>query len=520
MELIRRNIHMNRLKNQVMTQVTLDDDFIVPDIKADIDTMIADSGQVIIDNVRVAAGKVNVKGRLKYSILYGCYSGNKLLHNMSGEIPFDENINCDGIDDGDGVNVKWDLEDLSIGVINTRKISVKALLTLMVVAENIYDIEPVVDVVSDHRIDCLKSALSIAKLTVCKKDIFRIKEDIDIPSNKPNMSELLWHNCKLKSTNVKLLDGKILVSGELQLFALYESEDENGPVQWVETVVPFSGNIDLPECSEEMISDILTTIAGINVNIKPDYDGESRVIELDVVLNLDMKIYNEENIEVVSDVNSSKFNLVPEYEEVEFPNLLVKNISKCKVSDKLKLDSSKGHIMQLCSSEGSVRVEDISIDTDCINVNGVVELDIMYISSDDKMPICITREIIPFDHCVEAPGINKNSTIYIRPSIEQVATNMAGNNEMEVKCVVALDCLAFNILKEQIITSIEENPYDMEMYGKIPAMVGYRVQNGDTLWKIAKKYCTSVESIRNINDIRGDQIKSGEMLLVVKENMI
>ena len=58
--------------------------------------------------------------------------------------------------------------------------------------------------------------------------------------------------------------------------------------------------------------------------------------------------------------------------------------------------------------------------------------------------------------------------------------------------------------------------YIQNQLQKAPCIVGYRVQKGDTLWKIAKKYFTSVESIRTINELRSDEINEGDMLLVVK----
>ena len=56
MELIKKNIHMNRLKSRILTQLTLDDDFIVPDIKADIDDVITSQGEVVIDSLRATDG--------------------------------------------------------------------------------------------------------------------------------------------------------------------------------------------------------------------------------------------------------------------------------------------------------------------------------------------------------------------------------------------------------------------------------------------------------------------------------
>ena len=92
MELLKKNIHMNRLKNRILTQITLDDDFVLPDIKADIDGVISSAGEVVIDSVRAGEGKVNIRGKLNFRILYQCNSGEKRLHNMSSSLSFDENM--------------------------------------------------------------------------------------------------------------------------------------------------------------------------------------------------------------------------------------------------------------------------------------------------------------------------------------------------------------------------------------------------------------------------------------------
>ena len=55
LELVRQQIQMNRWKNQVGTQVTLDDDFIIPDTMSDADQMILSAGD--------PAGTVKNSGR-------------------------------------------------------------------------------------------------------------------------------------------------------------------------------------------------------------------------------------------------------------------------------------------------------------------------------------------------------------------------------------------------------------------------------------------------------------------------
>ena len=51
----------------------------------------------------------------------------------------------------------------------------------------------------------------------------------------------------------------------------------------------------------------------------------------------------------------------------------------------------------------------------------------------------------------------------------------------------------------------------------MPGIVGYIVQSGDSLWKIAKKFHTTVESIMSMNELSSEEIRPGDRLILVKE---
>ena len=521
MELIKKSIHMNRLKSRVRSEITLDDDFIVPDTKSDINGVITSEGEVSIDYVAVSDGKVNVRGRLLFRILYLCSDGEKRLHNMAGELSFDENMLLKDVLEGDNVNVKWDIEDLTISIINTRKISAKAVVALEATAENVCDTGIIADVVvgDGEHVDFIKKEMDVSQIAVNKKDVIRVKAEMEIPSNRGNIQSVLWSTVRVKNTTIRLMDRGLLVSGEISVVVLYEGE-ENNMVQWMETTVPFSEEIDT-ECSEDMIPDIDICVAMANIVPKPDMDGEPRILELDMSLELGIKIYREENISYISDMYSTSCELVPEQKMITYNSIQFKNISKAKVSDRLKLDSANGNVMQVFGSDGTVKIDEVRIsekDENNLLIEGVVYVNVMYISSDDSRPVCVARQVIPFSHEALANGVMKEADIFIRPSLEQLTTVMVGNNEIEAKAVVVLDILAIDTLQTEVIENAKEQPFDMEMIKAIPGMVGYMVKKGDSLWKIAKKYYSSVENIKRINDLKDNEINEGEMLLVVKES--
>ena len=70
MRLRTENIHEYRLKCNTVAQITLDDDFNVPDTKDDIELIVKEWGNVQTDSVKVNKDKAAVDGELKFSLLY------------------------------------------------------------------------------------------------------------------------------------------------------------------------------------------------------------------------------------------------------------------------------------------------------------------------------------------------------------------------------------------------------------------------------------------------------------------
>lgn len=71
---------------------------------------------------------------------------------------------------------------------------------------------------------------------------------------------------------------------------------------WYEAKIPFSGVLDCQGLRERMVDDITCQIGHKELEVKADTDGEERIVGLEIVLDLDMKIYEEEQTEILSDI--------------------------------------------------------------------------------------------------------------------------------------------------------------------------------------------------------------------------
>ena len=141
MELVKANLHMERSKCQVSTQVTLEEDKNISDRNPDASAILLERAEVAMDEIRPGKDLVVVRGRLVYEILIRSQEDEGRMYCLQGEISFEEKIRAEGLEAIDHVEVYPQIEDLRAGLINSRKISIRALLQFGVSALVLYDEE-------------------------------------------------------------------------------------------------------------------------------------------------------------------------------------------------------------------------------------------------------------------------------------------------------------------------------------------------------------------------------------------
>lgn len=513
MELMKRQVHMNRRRGSVTSQMTLDDDFNVPDSMDDVAQLILDSGELQLEAVRNQGERVAVKGILSFRVLYRTPDGQVLT--LAGGIPFDENVNMPGLAEMDEVQVGWELDDLNVGIINSRKLSVKALVTLHIQAETIEDVSVAGDVMFDGTVEALKKNVDAAILAVRRKDTFRVKDVLMLSGNRPDVDKLLWQDIKLRNVSTKTFDGRIHLDGELMLFLIYSGADGLMPVQCMEETIAFSGDVELAEASEDMIPFITTKLIHREMDVNPDADGEMREISVDAVIELDIRLYREERVEILSDLYALDREVIPETGEICFDQIVAKHVLKYRIQEKIALPEGQ-RILQICHSDGVIRLDEIQPKEGELHLEGVLEATLLALTADDAAPVTACSEMIPFQVTADIPGLERGGDYRLEPGLEQISAVMLGGDTVEVKATATFDILVLGEQREQVIEQVREEPVDMELLKQKPGIVGYVVQPGDSLWKIAREFHTSVDEIMAANRLSESMIHPGDKLLLIK----
>lgn len=507
---------MNRCNSRENVQITLDTDFNVPDIKPDARAVMQEKGEVVIEEIRVLDGKVNIKGALYFTLLYAGEDDVPVC-DLTGNIPINETVvlGCDSTRE-DEITIHTSIDDLRGELINSRKFGVRAIINMEVLAETVYDGEGAIEIEGDDSILRRKKSMDITRLILSKKDTLRVRDECKIPGTKDTIGRILYDDVSLLEVETRVGEDKLVLSGEASLFIIYLSADETPQLNFHEFIVPLSGEVNCGGCDETNVVQAEVGIHSREIEVKSDEDGEDRVIDVEIVLDLDIKAFGEERMELLTDFYSTKKECTPVFQTSYFENLILKNKSKSRVNGKIPMDSANPPL-QIWKVTGAVRVDEKRIVEDGVEVEGVIDINVLYQSADDAVPLAACSGVLPFEQHIQIPDILPDSDIRMTVGIEQINGSLLGENEADIKAVVVIDVLAFNNIEEPIIADFKIEELDCDARAREPGLIGYVVKKGDELWNIAKEFYTTIDTIMEINELESDLLHEGDVLLVMKE---
>jgi len=495
-----------KIKARAFAQITLDDDYIVRDNKPDVIRVIYTHGDILLEDTKVGNKSVWITGKLRFHTLYQSDDENRRLESVSGEIPFQEKLLMDELEDKDEVSVDVQIEDLSVGIINSRKLVVRAVLDMS--AKSMVEPEHEQSFVVPYEKNYEQKTVLMPIMTLVQdsRDMVRMQKELLLPNSRSNIASILFYQVEFQNEEILLQEEKAVVQADAQVVVLYHGEGV-GEYECFETTVPLSGVVDLPRVRGDEVFWGKITPVEIVVEPRGDYDGEARMIGLEITLAVDIQVYSEEMEDVLLDAYSLEHELRLEKAPYELSQLLVKNLSKVKIIEQVQLEPNQERILQICACSGKITVDHVQKQENGMRVEGILTIHILYNTTEDAMPYAHSSSQLPFEQFIEIEGLDATKEVWMDAHMEQLQVNLLDNSEYEVKATLQIGVLAMRNIQIERVVAIEETPLDEDALQKQPGMIGCVRKDGEDLWDIAKRYHTTADSI----------LEMGDKVLVIKQ---
>ncbi len=511
MEGIFAEVEVKKQYKNAQLQFQLEEDVNLPEMKPDLDTLIAQKWNVVVKEVKAGNGKVCVEGEVEYLILYSREDSAGRLEVLGGGFPFNQCLIMD-IASGENLQTRVQVTGEQLKKRNNRKISVMLTMEMEAWEEGADTCRFMEDWPED--VEKKKGKLEVMSLCHMGKEIIPIKELVSLPGNRPDIGRILMDRSQLRNVEVYLEDSKFVIRGELFVFVFYESGEDNPRMQFVEMSVPFEREAECGICRDEMVLEYEYSMVNPRIMSQPNEDGEERDFALSAEMELQYELKEKREYEYLQDIYSLEEKIQPLWQEVELESGRVCTSRRVRINDVFTTPFDE-KMLQIYPIRGEVVLSEPELVEQGVLVEGILQGEVMYLTANPAEPPRIGKIRLPFHQQFEMREMDGAPGAMVRGDLAQLTVNIIDSGQAEVKGTINLSVCAFQKKAVPVITKIEKAPFE-ETDGRMAGMIGYIVQNDDTLWSMAKDNKTTVEEICKINNITENIISPGEKLIICR----
>lgn len=516
MEQLKKAVRKSVTGRKMSDQFYVDGDVNVPDDKGNVGRIVYSQGTLRVDEMKQSGSYVRVSGRIQYQILYLSVGDEGGIRVLQGKLPFEEMVYAEE----EPIGTLWMKEsnaELTVNVVHARKLRLRAMAELEIISQGEEEQYLTLDVEEEPGLCRRWKNVEILTLHKICRESFRIKEECALPKQSEPVGNVLFTDITQKRTEIRLVSDALQVRGELSVFVLYE--DVDGKLGWTEQSVPYEGKIDCYGADETMYYQAEPKIMDAMVDVKLDEDGELRIFGVEAVMEVYAAVYGEEQADVLEDMYSLKEQVTLEKENVELSELVMQKACEYSMAEQIQIPELNGQVLQICHTSGTVRLEHTEIVAEGIMCEGILQIGFLYIRADDAEPFEIWQGMVPFTYVADCRNAEAGMEYEIQSSCGQPSVSLLGNGEAEIKATLEFQIFLRRRETVSNICGIHTEPLDKKALSDAPGIVGYVMKDGDKLWNLARKYHTTEERIREVNEIGDGEPKTGEKILIFKENL-
>ena len=452
-------------------------------------------------------GKIKIDGGVNVYIVYLPDSEEGGVRSLNTVLDFSKVLDFDDCKPGmqiiDNINIK----NIECKILNGRKVNIKIILDENIKLYSNEDIEIVNEIEDIENLEKLEEELCINSLLGFGETVSYAKETMTI-DNVDNLAEILKVDISIINKENKISYNKVLCKAEALVKIMYLTDD--GRIKVIENRIPVMGFIDMPNVNDTNICNTKYKIK--NLIIKPN-QVEEHSIYVEIEIELSTYVYEKKKIKVMQDLYTPEAKLEFTSKEIDTRSFVNTVTNTLNFNEKIQLERLMEN--EVYDVDVVPYIIKQSVANNKVLYEGEVKLNFVY--SVNNFSGVDTKEIVlPFNFSMQSDDIDANTNIDTGIEIGLQNFVVTSDESIDIKIDLIFKVSMSNNSKINVIDGVEiDENKNINKY----SMVIYFVKPGDSLWKIAKKFASTVSAIAEVNNIEQiDNILVGQQLFIPRYN--
>ncbi len=485
---------------------TAECDVIVPDTKPDILKVLQLGADIKSVSFETKSGRVTASGTLCFTILYLADDEEKSINTITSSCEFSNIIRDDAITEFMLTFADVDVDSLSHNIANCRKLTLRASLVMSAQVYSCRDLE----IISDIEGACTKRReLSSGIICAHSQSTTTLSDSFSLSPGKAPVCEIYRTETCITDSDIKVIDDKAIIKGNLRITVLYRSVSG---IEHVQSEIPFAHILPADGIREGMDTDYLVKILSATSESAENTNGEQCVINFSIDLCFRVIARCTKTVACITDAFLPHGNLSCKHSPISVSHTEKTICHNTDIKEIISLSEDCPPILEICHVSLRPVIKEVYPDGAFLRINGYAEACILYISNDSSSPVCSYKTQVDFSTACESPGCDLTPTADCL--LKNLSYTINSENSIEIRCTLQIKVECLCTTEENIVFSAEECEYIPQ---KRPGIIVSCVSPGRSLWDIAKDYAITPQSILSANALNcEDDIKAHMTLIIPK----
>ena len=488
LQIQKEKINIKKRIGEKNKTIIIEKDIILPDSKPDIIKIQNQSSNIYMNKKEKMENKIKLDGGVVTRVAYLTGEGKSRI--LKIEESFNEILEIEGLTTESYTNENLEIRTTNISILNERKIHYKAEIKCQINASKKEETEFIYEINKTHNLQMLTQKRTIDTFVGHGESKIGLKEKIDT-ENLQESIEVVQLSHSIRNIENKISYNKILIKGDCELKCLYQTE--SGHIYIAKKEVPIMGFLDIEHVEET--NQISTEFTLKNININNSENEVKPGINVEMEFNLTGDVYQTKEVNILTDLYDLNYKTEFSKRKIQLESYNNTPVQTATINQKTIVEE----INQIYNTEYQI----INMKKEEQNLEIEFRAIYMYSSFENQS---INRKEETFKTQIQLEKQVTEVSVRIASQSSAILPDSSINTQLEIN-IYNTQSNELEIINEIKIND-EEND---EGY----SMIIYFVKPGDSLWKIAKRFKSTIKEIATLNEIANeDKINVGDKLYI------
>lgn len=488
-------------------------DYILPDYYPDIFRLIRCEITPVITEYSVNGDKLTYELRCDIRILY-CGEDGSVLQSVSQQQIYTRSADLGRSPGKAEINIIPKTGHINFRAVNKRRLDIRAAVSVRINVVGTKEQEVISDAFGMN-IQLRRVPVTYAAQSINTGKTIQLTEEAELGSTQPDIANIITVQCSPGECEVKMISGKLLAKGDVNVSFLYSPEGNTGTVEQMSFPLSFSQIIDAEGIDDTFSCTVKAEV--LSCEITPgEGKGDERKLRCETELRLDCRAVKTASVMLAEDAFSTVYPCEVMTSEIQAEQIPVVYTDSFRNSVKLSSgENAPKEVFAMWCSPKNINTR-LSEDGRSVIISGMLTYSMA--AKDASGMITMPDKDETFEETIAVGEDLTGSSVTAEISVNEVSYNMSSDGELTAKSDISVKISSSGSSVIKVLTDIViDDSGKKQRDGDYAVKLYYGVENED-IWDIAKRCSTSVRAIMEENELTSDKLSGGGMILIpIKE---